>query len=434
MLRAFHATAIKYVINKLRWEQCNNGYIPGASAWEFHNTMIHKLEDELKSVECAQEGLDKFPLCYYPIAETVKHGPVTLDVVVAREMKDATRDKMIDKELEKAYPFFRQLNIGPRTKYQDKAHAELRDILMSGGYYPDDLEELLPTENLRRYLAGEPFDDRKPSPRPAPVQAIAPIPKPRRLTYDEARVEKENAKIAQQLKDKGIEMPIPEVPKKIGPITKEDFLAQLPKYGPKTKAEVMLPIQREQRQVILTWLRQPWGEYDEEAAALIHKMGNLAFARLEEKGAKEKTISGGNAVDNKSGAAPKQESPKMKAVKSIKPDGKAEQAGNAEKKEGKTTQNQVKVKKGGERDQKEEIVGGQIAKVDGKKRQVTKDGNGQISREAARQTKEEVKKVAEVMVEAEEITTSKGGEIAGSEKEKEGDEDTVVDVVEVMIQ
>jgi hypothetical protein len=430
MLRAFHATAIKYVINKLRWEQCNNGYIPGASAWEFHNTMIHKLEDELKSVECAQEGLDKFPLCYYPIAETVKHGPVTLDVVVAREMKDATRDKMIDKELEKAYPFFRQLNIGPRTKYQDKAHAELRDILMSGGYYPDDLEELLPTENLRRYLAGEPFDDRKPSPRPAPVQAIAPIPKPRRLTYDEARVEKENAKIAQQLKDKGIEMPIPEVPKKIGPITKEEFLAQLPKYGPKTKAEVMLPIQREQRQVILTWLRQPWGEYDEEAAALIHKMGNLAFARLEEKGAKEKTISGGKVLDTKG------------AVKSIKPNAEAKQAGNVEKKEGEATKIHVEVEKGDGRDQKEQIVGGQKEKGDGMKGQGNKDGNGngtlkpiaKISKEAERETKKELKKVAEVMVEAEEITASKGGEVAGSEEEEEGDEDTVVDVVEVMIQ
>jgi len=273
----------------------NNGYIPGADAWVNHTTMINKLEDELKTIECAQAGLDKFPNCHYPIAENVKHGPVTLDVVVAKEIKDSTRDKMIDKELERVYPFFRQLAHGPRTKMQDKAHAELRDILMSGGYYPDDLEELLPTENLRRYHAGEPFDRKppaKPVAKPSPSPAPAAAPKPRKLTYDQARCEKENAKIAAQLKEKGIE-PTPvkaEERKKIGPMTEEEYLASLPRYGPKTKGEVMLPIQREQRALILTWLRQPWGEYDDEAAALIHKMGNMAFVRLEEKAQKDKAI------------------------------------------------------------------------------------------------------------------------------------------------
>lgn len=378
--------------------------------------MINKLEDELKTVECAQQGLDKFPNCYYPIADAIKHGPVTLETVVAKEMKESIRDKMIDKELERVYPFFRQLNIGPRTKAQEKAHAELREILMSGGYYPDDLEELLPTENLRRYHAGEPFDIKpspkaspKPTPKatPAPGPAPAPAPKPKRLTYDEARVEKENAKIAQQLKDKGIEAtPVKIEHKKIGPLTKEDFLASLPKFGPKTKGEAMLPIQREQRQIILAWLRQPWGEYDEEAAGLIHKMGTLAFARLEEKDKKEKAAKGGKAVAEK----PKAVKPETK-----KPDLKTKEGNSDDKMEKKEEVKEKKVEKKAE----EATV-----------RLVKGDDDAVI--------RWEKKKEVVITVQAEEVVEEgkgKGGESKATEviTQKGEDEDTVVDVIEVEI-
>jgi uncharacterized membrane protein YhiD involved in acid resistance len=76
---------------------------------------------------------------------------------------------------------------------------------------------------------------------------------------------------------------------KEGPITYEDHIASLPKYGPKTKGEAMLPVQREQRGMILAWMRQPWGVWEEEAAGLIAKLGGIAYRRLEERaGGKEK--------------------------------------------------------------------------------------------------------------------------------------------------
>jgi hypothetical protein len=437
MLRAFHATAIKYVINKLRWEQTHNGYIPNADAWNNHTTMINKLEDELKTVECAQKGLDKFPNCYYPIADAIKHGPVTLETVVAKEMKDSIRDKMIDKELERVYPFFRQLNIGPKTKAQEKARAELREILMSGGYYPDDLEELLPTENLRRYHAGEPFDIKpspkvspKPSPRatpgaaPAPVPAPAPAPKPKRLTYDEARVEKENAKIAQQLKDKGIETPTPVKIeyKKIGPLTKEEYLASLPRYGPKTRGEAMLPIQREQRQIILAWLRQPWGEYDEEAAALIHKMGTLAFARLEEKDKKDKAAKGGGGggkvVKEKDVAVKRDE--KAKAVKT-------EKAGS-EAKKGKSDEKLEKAEKAEDKGDVEE----KDRKLDEK---TVRAEEAVIEKETQKVTKIEVQ-AAEIIEVGQGNGKGEGEESKATEvviTQKGEDEATVVEVVEIEV-
>lgn len=46
-LRAHHASALKYVIAKLRWEQMNNGYLIGEDAWLNHNMVIGLLEKEL---------------------------------------------------------------------------------------------------------------------------------------------------------------------------------------------------------------------------------------------------------------------------------------------------------------------------------------------------------------------------------------------------
>ena len=399
--------------------------------------MINKLEDELKTIECAQAGLDKFPNCYYPIAENIKHGPVTLDIVVAKEIKDATRDKMIDKELERVYPFFRQLHHGPRTKMQDKAHAELREILMSGGYYPDDLEELLPTENLRRYNAGEPFDI-KPSPKPvakAPSPAAAPAPK-KRLTYDEARCEKEIAKIAAQLKEKGLEAPALKVEerKKEGPVTKEEHLASLPKYGPKTKGEVMLPIQREQRALILAWLRQPWGEFDEEAAGLIHKMGNMAFAKLEEKGKKERAAKEGIKEVKKDGVEAEVE----KVEKATKSPAKEEKAGEDVKKDPKSD-------KGKEKDvqaEKEETIVKKVTaekeKSDETVKATKKDDAPQPQTDAPKGERKTT--IVEITVQAEEIVEGaeyqdKGKtEVVVSQNGEDGDgETTVVGVVEVVM-
>ena len=396
--------------------------------------MINKLDDELKTIECAQAGLDKFPNCYYPIAENIKHGPVTLDVVVAKEIKDATRDKMIDKELERVYPFFRQLHHGPRTRMQDKAHAELREILMSGGYYPDDLEELLPTENLRRYHAGEPFDI-KPSPKPvakAPSPGPTPAPK-KRLTYDEARCEKENAKIAAQLKEKGLEAPALKVEerKKEGPITKEEYLASLPKYGPKTKGEVMLPVQREQRALILAWLRQPWGEFDEEAADLIHKMGNMAFAKLEEKGNKEKAAKEGVKEVKKVEVEAKAE--KMEKVeKETKSPVKAEQTGE-------DVQKNVKSDRGKEKGEvlKEKVTPAKERSdpnLKAAKTIATPVAKHDAPKEERKTTVVEITVQAEEIVEGAEYQDKEKTEVVITQKGEDGDgETTVVGVVEVVM-
>jgi hypothetical protein len=357
------------------------------------------------------------------------------NMVVAKEIKDATRDKMIDKELERVYPFFRQLHHGPRTRTQDKAHSELREILMSGGYYPDDLEELLPTENLRRYNAGEPFDI-KPSPKlvaKAPSPAPAPAPK-KRLTYDEARCEKENAKIAAQLKEKGLEAPALKVEerKKEGPITKDEYLASLPKYGPKTKGEVMLPIQREQRALILAWLRQPWGEFDEEAAGLIHKMGNMAFAKLEEKGKKERAAKEGVKEVKKDEVEAKAE----KVQKETKLPARTEKPGDEVKKD-------VKSDKGKEKEKEQEKV--TAKKVTAKKEKsdptvkaAKKDDAPKAETNAPKEERKttvvEITVQAEEIVEGAEYQDKEKTEVVVTQKGEDGDgETTVVGVVEVVM-
>lgn len=290
MLRAHHATAIRYVIAKLRWDQMNCGYIPGCDPWEKIAIVIQKLEDELAGVEAAQKSLDVYPNLHHPIAPTAKdgagkpYGPLSWEELKEHEEKERIKELALDKQLYQQFPFLKQAFVGPKTKNQAKNHQEMRKIIFEGEFYMDDLEEMMPEENLKAAMNGESIDPYRKKPSPAqPGRPTA--SKPKRLTYDEVRCERENAKIREQLKEKGIEVPSLEkkVPKLIGPITKEEWLASLPRFGPKTKAEAMLPIQREQRQMILTWLKQPWPTFDEEAAGLIHKLGTLAFVRLEEK-------------------------------------------------------------------------------------------------------------------------------------------------------
>jgi hypothetical protein len=236
-----------------------------------------------------------------------------LEDVVEKEVKERLRERVIDRELGKQFPFYRQLFVGPMTKYQARAQVELREILISGEVYPDDLEELLPTENFKIAMG-----EASPPPDVGPAAAAAvagggagadrgaaagrggPIEKKKKLSYDEARLERENAKIAKDLKDQGLPLPpthplamqeerVKREQQKEGPITYEDHVASLPNYGPKTKSEAMLPVQREQRGMILAWMRQPWGVWEEEAAGLIAKLGGIAYRRLEERaGAKEK--------------------------------------------------------------------------------------------------------------------------------------------------
>lgn len=290
MLRAQHATAIRYVLAKLRWDQTHSGYIPGCDPWEKIAIMIAKLEEELAGVEAAQRTLDKWVNCHYPIAplpsKVVPCGPPSYEQLRAEEEEDRKRELALDKQLFAQFPFLKPAIIGPRTRSQQKAHVEMRKVIFEGDFYMDDLEEMMPDENLKCLLAGEdpdPYGDRrKKQPQPPPGYKM------RKLTYDEMRCDKENAKIAKQLEERGIELPaLPQEKKKspaqCGPMTKEEYLASLPKFGPKTKAEAMLPIQREQRQMILAWLKQPWPTYDDEAAGLMHKLGTLAFVRMEEK-------------------------------------------------------------------------------------------------------------------------------------------------------
>lgn len=292
MLRAQHATCIRYVIAKLRWDQKNSGYIPGCDPWEKIDIVIQKLQNELAGVEVAQKSLDAWPNLHHPIAPTAKegggkpYGPLPRDEHRQAEEKEWAKEMVLDKQLYHQFPFLKQAFVGPKTKHQAKAHIEMRKIIFEGEFYMDDLEEMMPEENLKAAMNGDSIDPyrKKPTP-PAPGRAAA-ISRPKRMTYDEYRCERENAKIQEQLKEKGIEVPpspVKKAAKLIGPITKEEYLASLPRHGPKTKGEAMLPIQREQRQVILTWLKQSWPAYDEEAAGLMHKLGTLAFVRLEEK-------------------------------------------------------------------------------------------------------------------------------------------------------
>jgi hypothetical protein len=253
------------VIAKLRWEQANNDYIRGEDAWLNHNRIITQLETELHDCEEARKGLDKFPsFCFAPTAFPKPHGPASKEQYEADKELAAQKEKEMDAQLEKQFPFIRKLFIGPMTKQQARNDKLVREQLREGDF--EDLDVLLPSENLRMAMNGnKPSGGEKKDKRP----------------YEVIRMEKEKAKIDAVLEARPPKKVTP--PPKIGPLTKEEYLATLPVQGPKTKGDALLPIQREQRHAILTFLRKPWPTYDEEAAGLMEKLGRLAVKRLNDE-------------------------------------------------------------------------------------------------------------------------------------------------------
>ncbi|KAI9637745.1 uncharacterized protein MKK02DRAFT_31324 [Dioszegia hungarica] len=276
LLRSHHVSAIKYIIAKVRWQQANNSYLPGESAWQEHNAMIKRLEDELKAVEAAQKDLDRFPtFCHAPVAplETKPYGPQTKEQVEKAQAEAERKDKEMDREIEKQFPFIKQLFIGPRTKQQARNDRQLRKNLKAGDLM--DITELLPSENLRAAMAAAGQGEKKAE---------------KRRPYHEVRMEREKAKVKAILEEEEARMaklPAVEKPARIGPITKEEHMASLPVFGPPTLGEALLPIQREQRHIILNFLRKPWQQYDEEAAPLLERLGRFAVKRLNQDKDKE---------------------------------------------------------------------------------------------------------------------------------------------------
>jgi hypothetical protein len=269
-LRAHHATALRYIIAKLRWEQANNGYLRGEDAWLNHNKVIGKLEKELHDVEEAQKGLDRFPNCFAATAFPKPHGPLSKSEYDAKKKAEAEEAKALDDKLDAQFPFIKQLFIGPRTKQQARNDKMMREMMKEGDF--DDLSVLLPSENMRMLMEGQAA---KKAAGPAGAQ---------KKSYEQIRLEKEKAKLAAL----GVEAPkkvtqgSPASPRpKFGPLTYQEYVASLPKFGPVTLQEYLLPTQREQRHVILSWLRKPWPVFDSEAAELMEKLGRLALKKLD---------------------------------------------------------------------------------------------------------------------------------------------------------
>ncbi|RSH92045.1 hypothetical protein EHS25_009416 [Saitozyma podzolica] len=271
LLRSHHAYSLRYVIAKLRWEQANNDYIRGEDAWLNHNRMIAKLETELRDCEEARKGLDKFPdFCFAPIAFPKPHGPLSKEQFEAEKKRTANKEKELDAQLEKQFPFIKKLFIGPMTKQQARNDKLLREQLKEGDF--EDLDALLPSENLRMAMRGNKVAGAEKEQKPKDKRP-----------YEAIRLEKEKAKIDAMLGTS------PAPPKKvtpapkIGPVTREEYIASLPVEGPKNKGDALLPVQREQRHAILTFLRRPWPAFDEEAAGLMEKLGRLAVKRLNDE-------------------------------------------------------------------------------------------------------------------------------------------------------
>jgi hypothetical protein len=271
LLRAHHTSAVRYVISKLRWEQANNAFLQGESAWREHNRIILRLEDELKSVQAAQKALDQFAdFCHAPIAPLVAkpYGPPTEEQVVKAKADAERRERELDAEVEKNFPFVKQLFIGPMTKQQARNDRVLRKCLKEGDLA--DITELLPSANLRMALKAAGQEEKK-------------VEKPR--PYHQVRMEREEKKIRVILEEEAAriaKLPARTEGKKarIGPMTQAEHVAALPVFGPKTRAEALLPIQREHRHVILSYLRRPWPQYDDDAAQLMEELGRLAVKRL----------------------------------------------------------------------------------------------------------------------------------------------------------
>ncbi|OCF39188.1 hypothetical protein I317_07004 [Kwoniella heveanensis CBS 569] len=298
LLRSNHALALRYVIAKLRWDQVTGQYIPGQDADWNHDHVIAKLEKELRGVEAAQKGLDKFSsICYAPTADPKPHGPKTREEDEEAEKVEIELQRMADAKLNEQYPFLKQLFIGPMTKQQARNDKLLREQLREGDW--EDVSLLLPSENLRNFLAKQ---QKRAAPAAAGVAGGA-----QKKSYEQVRYEKEKAKVAAYLQanptpallafanaansganaNRKVSVAATAGPdaskKRIGPLTKEEWHATLPVYGPPTKGEAMLPLQRAQRAQVIRLLQKPWGQYNERAAGAIEALAELAKERFEEE-------------------------------------------------------------------------------------------------------------------------------------------------------
>ncbi|WVF71834.1 hypothetical protein IAT40_006643 [Kwoniella sp. CBS 6097] len=298
MLRSNHAIAIRYAIAKLRWDQVNGQYLPGQDADWNHDQVIAKLEKELRGVEEAQKGLDRFPsICFAPTAEPKAHGPKTQEEEQEAERIEIELQRMAHNKMNEQFPFLKQLFVGPMTKQQARNDKLLREQLKEGDW--EDVSVLLPSENLRNFLAQQ---QKKVAPAAA-AGGGGGAPAGPKKTYEQVRYEKEKAKVTAYLQAN----PTPALlaaaaaasasaanrkasvasdtsgKKRIGPLTKEEWHATLPIYGPPTKGEAMLPLQRAQRAQVIRLLQRPWGEYNERAAGAIEALAELAKERFEEE-------------------------------------------------------------------------------------------------------------------------------------------------------
>ncbi|ODN87427.1 hypothetical protein L198_07053 [Cryptococcus wingfieldii CBS 7118] len=273
-LRSMHAYALKYVMARLRWDQSNNMYLPGQDGVWNHDQVIHELEDELKNVEDAQETLDQWPEVFAPVWFPEPHGPKTKEQDAEIKKLEERKEAIIDAKLHEAFPWIKQIFIGPKTKKQAANDKLLREQMRNGFF--DNMTFLLPSENKRMALE---HNQKK---------AAAP-----RKNYEQRRMEKERAKVAayleahpqapRQVAGTATSTPAPTSAKPIGPLTKDQALAALPKQGPASKDQVLHEVQRRQRQMILGWLHKPWNKYDEEASGLIEKLALMARDRLGEQ-------------------------------------------------------------------------------------------------------------------------------------------------------
>ena len=269
-LRAAHALSLRYAIAKLRWNQANNGYFKGEDAWFNHNRVVSILETELSNVEAAQQSLDRFPNCFAPVAFPKPHGPFRKEQLDDAAKAAAEKQKMLDQRLDAQFPFIKQLFIGPRTKQQARNDRMLRDWMDEGDF--DNLS-LLPSENMQLLMEGQ------------AKKAAGGVAGANRKSYEQARMEKEKAKITTALEQEAAAVAatkkVTPAVAKYGPMTEEEWIATLPKYGPQTRGEVMLPTQREQRHVILSWLRKPWSVFDDDAAEMMEKLGRMALKKMD---------------------------------------------------------------------------------------------------------------------------------------------------------
>ena len=266
MLRQHHATTICYVIAKVRWDQAHNGYTRDEKTGNILIRVIADMEAELKMVEAAQKGLDQFPdFAYAPFADPKPHGPQSAAQLQAAKDKERKRIEDRDKLLERDFPWLKQLFIGPKTRQQARDDRAVREKMEHNNF--DDLEHLLPAENW--------------------AMAIGEGKREKRKSYWEIRMEREKKIIKRMQEEKEAhdddEPRVRSTVKEdtlVGPVTRDEHIASLPAYGPLTRQEAMLPIQREQRHYILNLLKRPWPVYDDEMAQIMEQMGSLALEKL----------------------------------------------------------------------------------------------------------------------------------------------------------